>query len=84
MQFLNTIIGQDAYSTNDEKKNIFFKKYINYLTYFHYKNSSLYKNYLNSIGYKFRKNNSIYEIPFLPVRLFKEFDLLSIKKKRYI
>ncbi len=81
MQFLNSIMDQDAYSTNNEKKNIFFKKYINYLTYFHYKNSSLYKNYLKSIGYKFRKNNSIYEIPFLPVRLFKEFDFLSIKKK---
>ena len=39
------------------------------------------KKYLNCINYKIKNKNNIEEIPFLPVRLFKEFDFLSIKKK---
>lgn len=81
MHFLKNIIEQNAYSINSVVKNKFFKKYINKLTSFHYNKSNLYKNYLNGIKYNVKDNNNLDKIPFLPVRLFKEFDFLSIKKK---
>ena len=28
-----------------------------------------------------KKNNNLSDIPFLPVRLFKDFDFISIKKR---
>ena len=81
MHFLNNLMNQNAYSLDEASKSKFFKKYLNFLTTFHYKKSNLYKSYLNGINYNVKKNNNLSDIPFLPVRLFKEFDFLSIKKK---
>jgi len=81
VHFLNNLISQNAYSLDKHSKDIFFKKNINFLTSYHYKRSNLYKNYLNGINYKHKKSISLSDVPFLPVRLFKEFDFLSIKKK---
>ena len=81
MHFLNNLINQNAYSLDTSSKSKFFRKHLNFLTSFHYKKSNLYKSYLNGINYNLKQNNSLSEIPFLPVRLFKEFDFLSIKKK---
>ena len=84
MNFLNYLIKQNAYSLNTQKKENFFKKNLNYLTLFHFKKSNLYQNYLKGLNYKFKKNNALTDIPFLPVRLFKEQDFLSINKKKNI
>ena len=80
MKFQKNIISKNAFSENVLEKKIFFKKYINIITSHHYKNSFYYKNYLNNIGYKINQNNDIKDIPFIPVRLFKELDLISINK----
>lgn len=81
MKFLNSLASIEVFSSNDKKKNVFFKKSINDLNQFHYQHSNYYKKYLNSINFKFKRNNAIERIPFLPVRLFKKFDFLSINKK---
>ena len=82
MQFLNNLINQNAFSLEPNLKSKLFLKYINLLTAHHYKKSHLYKDYLSGINYKLKKKNrNLDEIPFLPVRLFKDFDFLSIKKK---
>ena len=81
MNFLKNLINQNAYSLNLDQKYQYLKKNLNFLTSFHYKKSRFYKNYLKGINYNIKKYNDINEIPFLPVRLFKEFDFLSIKRK---
>ena len=81
MHFLNSIISQNAFSLDPIKKSKFFKKNLNLLTSFHYKKSNLYRRYLDGLNYNTKKNNNLSDIPFLPVRLFKDFDFLSIKKK---
>ena len=81
MQFLDNLFDQNAYSLDKLAKLKFFKKNLNVLTLLHFKKSSLYKNYLNGINYNIKNINNLSDIPFLPVRLFKEFDFLSIKKK---
>ena len=82
MHFLNNLMNQNAYSLETVPKSKLFRKYINFLTIFHYKKSDLYKRYLKGMNYNIKKSQNLSEIPFLPVRLFKEFDFLSIKKKR--
>ena len=64
-----------------KKKRRFFEKEINSLTLYHYNNSKEYKKILDFFGYR-AKNKKLEEIPFLPSKLFKEFDLISISKKK--
>ena len=68
---------------NEVKSFIPFDKEINYLTFYHYKNSKDYKKILDSIGYKL-KNSQLNAIPFLPAKLFKEYDMLSVSKKKIL
>jgi len=81
MKFHNNFFFKKAFSENTNEKKIFFEKYINLITAHHYKNSYHYKNYLKKINYDITKKKNINDIPFIPVRLFKELDLLSIAKK---
>ena len=81
MHFLNNLMNQNAYSLNSASKDKFFKTNLNFLTLLHYKKSNLYHKYLNALNYPIKQQNNLSELPFLPVRLFKEFDFLSIKKK---
>lgn len=62
------------------RKNLFNTE-INRLTEFHYKKSNDYKKILNFLGYSVKKEYQIADLPFIPVRLFKEMDLMSISKK---
>jgi len=71
----------EPYTFLQKDKNIFFKKEIKNLTKHHYKNSKEYKKLLDSFGYKL-KNEKIEKIPFLPARLFKELNLLSVNKNK--
>tara|TARA_Y100000590_G_scaffold315178_1_gene356429 strand:- start:3586 stop:4638 length:1053 start_codon:yes stop_codon:yes gene_type:complete len=62
-------------------KSKFFEKEINSLTYHHYKKSKDYKKILDFLNFKL-KNNKLHEIPFLPSKIFKEYDLMSIPKSK--
>ncbi len=57
---------------------------ISQLTFFHYKNCVYYRKILDRIGFKSLKNLSLAELPFLPVRIFKDYDLLSVKKNKIV
>jgi hypothetical protein len=80
-KFFSDIINQSSFTKDSNKKDEVFTKYINQLTSYHYKKSKLYKKYLNGLKYDPKKKYELSKIPFLPVRLFKEFDFLSIDKK---
>ena len=80
MKFQKNIISKQAFSRSVLDKKNFFEKYINIITSHHYRNSIHYKNYLDSIGYRLNQKSDIKNIPFIPVRLFKELDLISISK----
>ena len=71
----------EPYTFLQKDKNIFFKKEIKNLTQHHYKNSKEYKKLLDSFGYKLN-NKKIEKVPFLPARLFKELNLLSVNKNK--
>lgn len=63
-----------------KENNINFKKKIKSIIQHHYKNCLEYKKILNFLNYDLEKNNDLKDQPYLPVNLFKEQDLMSIKK----
>ena len=72
------------YSLKNEEKIIVFKKIINSLTSHHYFNSKNYKKLLDYFNYDKKPIKDLKDVPFLPVRLFKEFDLKSVKENEVI
>tara|TARA_B110001452_G_scaffold253508_1_gene244299 strand:- start:16389 stop:17456 length:1068 start_codon:yes stop_codon:yes gene_type:complete len=84
MRDLEKLLSEDPYSMDKQKKNLFFKNYLNKLTLHHSNNSKEYKKLINYLGYSTSKKNEIDKIPFIPVRLFKELNLLSVNKDKVI
>lgn len=69
----------EPYSLNKYEKYELFNEILNELTLYHKSNCKKYENILNSMNTSFE--DDYYNIPFLPVRLFKDIDLLSINKE---
>lgn len=51
------------------------------LTKFHYENCENYKKILDVLNFSFNKAEKVVDIPFIPVRLFKEFTMSSIPQE---
>lgn len=71
----------NPYGLSKEEKNEMLTNELKQLTQFHRENCKEYDNYLDTLGYDNSKVSSIEDIPFFPVRMFKEYDLLSIDRK---
>lgn len=68
----------EPYELNkNEKKDLFFNE-IKSLTEHHYDNCDGYKRILDKLIVDFDKLKTTEEVPYIPVRLFKEFDLKSV------
>ncbi len=80
MEYIN-FKNLEPFLLNVEKKNSFFLKKIKELTKHHYTNSKEYKKILNFTNKK-NNFNSLEDIPFLPIHLFKEYELMSIPKDK--
>ena len=81
---INKLYQNNPYSMSLKEKNFFFKKNFNKLTLHHYKKSKNYKKILKYFNYNPKKIIEINKIPFIPIRLFKEFDMISTNKKNII
>ena len=81
MNKIQDIINLHSYSLNEFQKNKYFMEALSGLTMHHYKNSKEYKMIVSKLNYKINKLNKVEKIPYLPVRLFKNFNFLSIKHK---
>lgn len=69
--------------TREQKKELLTKR-LTGLTGFHMLNCGPYKNMMDSIGMtaeRLERVTSYEELPFLPVRLFKELELVSVPKE---
>lgn len=72
------ILTIDPFSLDKKAKEEILNEKLKQLTQMHYDRCVKYKKMLDSLGFVPNKINSYYDIPFLPVSLFKELDLLSI------
>lgn len=77
----NTILSIPPYSLNKEEKQAFLTQQLSILTQHHYQYCDEYRKIMDSMGFDVNHINSYYDIPFLPVRLFKEYNLASISNE---
>jgi phenylacetate-coenzyme A ligase PaaK-like adenylate-forming protein len=69
--------------TSKEKEEIILPELISLVSH-HYDNSDEYRSIINGLGLNIKAIRTFDEIPFIPVRLFKEFDLYSVAKENII
>ena len=72
------------YSLNKEEKQQLLTERLLELTEKHRNNCMEYKRILDGIGYRKEKMGSYIDLPFLPVRLFKELSLKSVPPEEII
>lgn len=71
----------NPYELGNEAKRKMLTKELIELTEYHRERCKPYRNMLAALNYNVDKVNSYYDIPFYPVRMFKEVDLMSIRKE---
>lgn len=71
----------EPYSLSREEKQEKLFSELKELTRHHKNNCKEYARFLNAVGYDEEKAKSCGDIPFFPVRMFKEYDLMSIDPK---
>lgn len=81
---INTILGQAPYSLIREEKSQLMNQVICELTGYHAERCKAYRKMLFSLGLDPLNLPDYTELPFLPVRLFKEFDLLSVPRNEVV
>lgn len=71
----------EPYELDKRKKNELLVNELKELTEFHRSNCKEYSNFLDAVNYDKDKVNGVEDIPFYPVRMFKDYELLSIDRK---
>jgi phenylacetate-coenzyme A ligase PaaK-like adenylate-forming protein len=74
----------EPYSLAKDEKENFFNKHLNILTQHHYEHCLEYKKILDILNYNPNTNHQPKDIPFIPVRLFKDYELLSVPKENIV
>lgn len=75
------IMSLPPYSLSEKEKNILLTKRLTELTVHHTENCPEYKKMLDAIGFDVCRISDYKDIPFLPVRLFKELELKSVEQE---
>ena len=81
MDPMSRALSEDPFSMDKAEKKAFLRERLFELTNKHYKGCDAYKRMLDVQGFDPSDIVDPAEIPFLPVRLFKELDLLSVPKE---
>lgn len=72
--------NHEPYDMDKDEKDALLTKELIELTRFHKEHSEAYSNFLDAVGYDEAKVKNASDIPFYPVRMFKDYDLLSIDR----
>lgn len=68
----------EPYALNKYEKGSLLTERLKELSLFHYDNCNEYKHIIDGYNVELKNINRIVDVPFLPVRIFKEFELKSI------
>ncbi len=74
------MLATSPYSLNKQEKSVRLTDGLSDLTRHHYEACEPYRNILNALAFDPRNVSTCADIPFLPVRLFKELELLSVSR----
>lgn len=72
------IVEMNPYSLSEAEKNRLLSERLKDLTKLHLENCHEYKKIMDAIGFDLNTVDSYKDLPFLPVRLFKELELKSV------
>jgi len=78
------ILNISPYSLDEREKEKLLTERLTELTQYHREKCPEYARILDALGFDVRKVNSYKDLPFLPVRLFKELDLKSIPQEEIV
>ena len=78
------ISGIPPYSLQREEKHEILTALLSELTRHHYEKCAPYRGILNAFSVDPSRIEDCSDIPFLPVRLFKEFELLSVERSEVV
>lgn len=81
---LDNIINIAPYSLVQSVKEALYGDVLTILTRHHYENCMPYRKVLDALGFNCATQHSIEEMPFIPVRLFKDYELLSVERSTVI
>ena len=73
-------LNMAPYSLSKEEKTDFLNRHLIALTRHHYKECPEYKKILDSLSFDVNAATDYTQVPFLPVRLFKNYELRSVPK----
>jgi phenylacetate-coenzyme A ligase PaaK-like adenylate-forming protein len=74
----------EPYSLSKTDKHRLLTQELSALTQLHYRQSEPYHRMLDALNFDVNNITDYYDIPFLPVRLFKEMDLLSVPENQIV
>ena len=81
---ITSIINISPFSLAKKEKNTLYADVLYELTKHHYANCARYRKILDVLGFDPTVEQDIEDIPPIPVRLFKDYDLLSVEKSQII
>lgn len=78
------LFGQKPYELPKEEKREYYRNIMQHLTQKHYEECASYRNLLKTMKFDVGARHEPEDYPFLPVRLFKEYELRSVSKEAVI
>jgi hypothetical protein len=81
---LNSIIDILPYSLSKREKSELYTEALYELTKHHYLHCPQYSKVLDTLGFDPTIKHTVEDIPFIPVRLFKDYELSSVAKSQII
>ena len=75
-------ISLDKPFTLLKNKKKYFETSINQLTKFHFNNCKIYQDILSRLNYKKNEKYSLEDLPFISVRTFKNYEMLSVNRSK--
>ncbi len=84
MEKRKELFGQSPYGLSSQEKREYYRQIMQELTRKHDRGCAPYHNLLRNIGFDPAISHEVEEYPFLPVRLFKEYELLSVPREDII
>ena len=81
---INEILEIAPYSLSKEQKHALLNERLHELTRKHYEHCEPYRKMMDAMGLDMNNLPDYEKLPFLPVRLFKEFELRSVPKEEVV
>ena len=84
MTVMEQIFQEPPFSWSQERKDVVYQKTLTDRTEFHRQRCLEYANILATISWNQANCQGVEDIPFIPVRLFKDFDLRSVNEEEVV